>query len=84
MLSPDGKWLLVTKTEGGQRSLMLMSIGGQRQINIAQSTTGLDKSIKLELIAKQWQPFDDRHSSLSGFSQDALHQSIIGIKTCFA
>jgi Tol biopolymer transport system component len=39
VLSPDGKWLLVTKTEGGQRSLMVMSIEGEGQINIAQSTT---------------------------------------------
>jgi len=39
VLSPDGKWLLVTKTESGQRALLVMSIDGQGQINIAQSTT---------------------------------------------
>ena len=47
MLSPDGKWLLATKTEGGQRALLVMSIDGQRQINIAQVTTSSDTADQL-------------------------------------
>jgi len=47
VLSPDGNWLLFSVTKDEQRTLVVLSIDGQQQNNIAQSATNSGTSGQL-------------------------------------